>query len=483
MKKRLLCTALAAALVISCFVMYGVSVSGKKAPQNYIWVLEASGSKGTVLSGGRASGVTAEYGFSMRYASVTGDTLCDGEIPTRFFGTAKLTANYDFSSVPKIAALSKQADASLISSGFKSHSAYLTQAELPQFEISGNDGMMTSALDFHAVDTYYYDSPDLVKALGGMSRTGAFAGRTVDHGFGKENAMVYISIEPDELEIGNKTEFGVRKALVLVTVFGSESAKDECDIEITGTLKRVPYSPENLYGIMLSSTSPQFPSLEMRPEEGSEAVGIDIAVSRIKAYLSGGLYWPEALPATIPDFDEAEKITSSEFDGSVFKISAHCTWEQFEKYVKRLENAGFAAHGNDIFSPNCYIRYEAEKKSGSKFDITLNISLAAKCTWLEGFDVFPDFAYGCILKTPSGEGTPLVDDYAWMTAQAYGADIGSFDKYGSILREQGYKYDLNSYIKVAENGYRYLFTATEFKDEFGSGLTLSFSISKEGTNK
>ena len=470
MKKKALICFIAVAVLISAFSLHVMSV---KRPESYIWILEANGESTTKMRGKRTDGITVTYDLDLRYISLSGSSLTQAQTPTRFTGAATLNAKYDYSTVPKISRLLYAMDnePELVST-----SCLRTQRELPNFEL-GYDGELSTHIDFDGSELSYNDSEYVKEILGNYS-SGAIPSMEVEGE--KKSVSIYLNAASREFEIGKDSDYGVRSVAVLETVYGSSFEKDVYSFELTGTLKRVVYSPENLYSILMSPSSKKLPELAKGTEEKLELLNLERTVSRIRAALSGGVYWPEGLPESLPEFDEADKIVAVSSSNGVVYVTAECTWGQFNEYRKRLCNSeGYYSNGSDIYSADCYIKTTAKNLSKYKINMTLEIYLPAKDFWLEGFEVFPIFEYGCILKTPFGEGTPKKDNNAWMNVQAYGANDDSFISYGKQLEEKGFKYDLDEYILVGADGYRYSFSMSDFTDEFGSGKLLTFYISKD----
>lgn len=477
MKKKITLVLLALALLTVAVSVFAIST---EKPESYIWILEARGESNTVLKNLRTSGITASFDFNMRYVSISGDTLTSSDVPTRFTGAAVLDVTYDYSTVPKIQKAILESG-SVNSDSLRSFASCRTQSELASFEL-GLAGGITTRLDISSAETRLGDTEFVTEALGDY-HSGATPGITSESGV-TEIASVYINADSKEFEIGKGTDYGVRSVAVLVTVNTSGYEEDTYSFELTGTLKRIVYSPENLYGVLMSPSAKPLPVISTFGEDELESLNIGSSLSRLKAYLTGSVYWPVELPATLPEFDEANKITEVSLANGVVYVKATSTWDQYNKYRKRLlAQDGFYTNNIDIYSKDCYIKFVTDTVTRNTVDLTLEIYLPAKNSWLEGFELFPEFKYGTILKTPSGEGTPKKDDSAWMNVLVYGADEASFVSYGKELEEKGFEYDLDEYIFTSKDGYRYSFSMTDFTDEFGSGKLLTFYISKAVTEK
>ncbi len=477
MKKRIILVILALVCAASALGVFAISV---EKPESYIWILEARGESKTVLKSLRTSGITANYDFNMRYVSLSGDTLTESDVPTRFTGAATLDVTYDYSTVPKIQNAIFEMD-SVVPDSLLSFASCRTQSELANFEL-GLDGGISSRLEISSVETNLGDTEYVINALGSY-HSGAAPGITIEGGV-NEIASVYINADSKEFEIGKGTDYGVRSVAVLVTVRTSQYEEDTYSFELAGTLKRVVYSPENLYGMLMSPSAKPLPVISTFGEDELESLNIGSALSRLKAFYTGGVYWPVDLPATLPEFDEANRITEVTSANGVVYVKATSSWAQYNKYRQRLlSQEGYYTNGIDIYSKDCYIKFVTETHTRENVDVTLEIYLPAKNSWLEGFEIFPTFKYGTILKTPSGEGVPKTDESAWMNVLVYGADEASFVSYGKELEEKGFEYDLDEYIFTSKDGYRYSFSMADFTDEFGSGKLLTFYISKAVTEK
>ncbi len=473
MKKRIILVILAIFCLVSAVSVYAITV---KKPESYIWILEARGTDETVLKSLRTKGISASFEFNMRYVSLSGSSLTNADVPTRFTGAAVLDVKYDYSTVPKIQNALLAADTVIPENSLLSFASCRTQSELANFEL-GYDGGISSVLEINSPETNLGDSEYIVNALGNY-HSGAVPG--IDAGGGVTKvASVFVNADSKEFEIGKGTDYGVRSVAVLVTVHTSSYEEDVYSFELTGTLKRVLYTPENLYSVLMSPSAKPLPVISTYSSDELENLNIGSALSRLKAFFTGGVYWPVELPVSLPEFDEAEKITNVTSSNGVVRIEAGSTWDQFDKYRKRiLAQDGFYTNGVDVYSKDCYVKFITETVSRNEVNVTLEIYLPPKNNWLEGFEMFPMFKYGTILKTPSGEGVPKKDANAWMNVLVYGADEASFVSYGKELEEKGFEYDLDEYIFTSNDGYRYSFAMSDFTDEFGSGKLLTFYISE-----
>lgn len=466
MKKKLLCIALA----LSMLLLAVSTVTAKKTEEkNYIWILEASGEAKTTLKAVRRNGVPVEYGFEMRYVSTSGSVLAadEGDLPdfkTRFTGACKISAKYDFRPFWNIR-----------TKDVYSYAECLSQAELPNFAID-YDGAYSTEFDFYSSETSLYDSEAISEALGNMHS--GFAPGCTDENFGLKTAHILINAEPDNFELGKSTDYGVRTVMILVTVYGSDDPKDAFSFESKGVLKRVPATAANTYSVLLSEDAKPLPETVNSESDGLEKLLPETALSRLKAYAAGGEVWPENLPFALPEFDEAERFTAVSSENNVVTVEALCKKGNLESYLSRLEKKGFTRSGGNICSNICYIKTSSEKLDRTNYSVKLEIYLPAKSTLPEGFEIFPAFKYGCVLKTPYGEGVPGEDELAFVAVNAYGASKKSVEAYGNELLALGFKYDLGEYTKIAENGLRYSLRANEFTDDFGSGYLLTFHIAK-----
>lgn len=472
MKKRIILIALAVLFTTSAATAYAITV---ERPESYIWILEARGQSETVLKSLRTSGITASFDLNMRYVSLSGSSLTEADVPTRFTGAAVLDIKYNYATVPKIQNSLFSLD-SRETHDITSYASCRTQSEFASFEL-GLDGGISSSLEINSPEMNLGDSEYVVNALGNY-RSGAAPG--IDAGGGVTRvASVYINADSKEFEIGKGTDYGVRSVAVLVTVHPSPYEEDTYSFELAGTLKRVVYTPENLYSVMISPSAKPLPVITGYGKDELESLNIGSALSRLKANITGSEYWPVDLPETLPEFDEADRITEVSSSNGVVYVKAKSTWAQYNKYRERiLAEDGFYTNGVDIYSKDCYIKFVTETVSKDEVNVTLEIYLPAKNSWLEGFELFPIFKYGTVLKTPSGEGVPKKDANAWMNVLVYGADEASFVSYGKELEAKGFEYDLDEYIFTSSDGYRYSFSMTDFTDEFGSGKLLTFYISE-----
>ncbi len=475
MKKRIILVILAVLCFASAISAFAITV---ERPENYIWILETSGEGKTELKNPRTSGVTVNFDFNMRYVSLSGSSLTDTEVPTRFTGAAVLDMEYDFATVPKIKNLVQEMS-SVVPGSLTSYASCRTQNELANF-VLGYNGAISTKLEMSSAQTNLGDSEYLINALGNY-HSGAVPGIEGENNL-TNIATVNINADSKEFEIGKGTDYGVRSVAVLVTVHASPYEEDTYSFELTGTLKRVVYSPENLYSIFISPSAKPLPVISSFGEDELKSLDISASISRLKAFLTGSVYWPLDLPASLPEFDEADKVTSVTSSNGAVIIEAQSTWSQYNKYRKRLlDTDGYYTDGVDIYSKDCYIKFITESQARDTVKVTLEIYLPAKTNWLEGFELFPVFKYGTILKTPSGEGMPKKDENAWMNVLVYGADEASFVSYGKELEAKGFVYDLDEYIFTSKDGYRYSFSMADFGDEFGDGKLLTFYISEAKT--
>lgn len=473
MKKRIIPLILALLVTVSALGVFAIDV---KKPESYIWILEARGEGSGVLKSLRTSGITVESEFNMRYVSLSGDTLTESDVPTRFTGAATLDMQYHYGTVPKISDALFKMDTIIPDNALTSYASCRTQSELASFEL-GLDGGISTMLEISSPETNLGDHEYLVNAIGNF-HSGATPGIETEKG-GRSVASVYINADSKELEIGKGTDYGVRSVAVLVTVHASSHKEDTYSFEVSGTLKRIAYTPENLYSVIMSPSAKPLPVISTFGDDELESLNIGTTLSRLKAFFTGGVYWPIDLPASLPEFDEANRITEVTTANGVVYVKAISSWGKYNEYRKRLlAQDGYYTNGVDIYSKDCYIKFVTETVTRETVNVTMEIYLPAKNAWLEGFEMFPEFKYGTVLKTPSGEGVPKTDDSAWMNVLVYGADEASFVSYGKELEQKDFEYDLDEYIFTSKDGYRYSFSMADFTDDFGSGKLLTFYISK-----
>lgn len=477
--KKLLCAALAIVLLLPCIAASAKPAGNEKDERpndNYVWILDVSGTKNDTL----ASGIGVTYTFNMRYVSIAGSALYDAVFPTRFIGSATLYARYNLLSAPKIA---KHIPDGFAPDGYYTEYECFSSAELTNF-VPAYDGGMATEFDFHAGSVGMNTGAALASLFAEDCYVGLHPGKKADHGFGDEVAAVVINAEQDETEIGAGTPTGVRGVNALVTVYGSENEEDELFLEATGSLKRIPSSLENIYSVMISNEARQSPELTLPAYvEGRKTVSEKIAVEYVKSALTGEIRWPfESLPDGFPEFEDRTGTESVSESAASVTIRTRSAKTAFDKYIASLKSSGYVSGTkNTLLSPDCYIRYSTEKINKKEVYANFTISTSAAVHWNTGFEgVFPEIGKGFIAKSPTGEGVPFSDDYAYMSVTAYGIDENYIVEYGQYLVEEGYHFDLEEYTKVSETGYRFSVSFEKTSDEFASGLLITFIVAKEG---